>query len=51
MGDSLFKLYEESFWSERQGQTLRLSTDSQSYQLAYIDFLDFKKTKNNFKGP
>jgi hypothetical protein len=32
------------------GRTLRISTDQDS-RLAYIDFLDFRRTKSNYAGP
>jgi hypothetical protein len=41
LGDQLYNTFENGFWSERQGRTLRLSSNAYEYQLAYIDFLDF----------
>ena len=34
-----------------QGKTFRISCSKPDYQLAYVDFLDYQKVKNDYIGP
>lgn len=49
--DAIYSHFDSSFWDERKSKTLRLSTSKYDKQLAYIDFLDYNKSKQNYIGP
>ena len=40
-----------SFWDERSSRTLRVSSSTTDNQLAYIDFLNYEKSKSEYVGP
>ena len=47
----LYQQFDMAHWEDRSGKTVRLSCDSQNFQLAYIDFLDYSKKKKDYTGP
>jgi hypothetical protein len=47
----IYNSFDRSFWDERGQKTIRVSTSTTDNQLAYIDFLDFMKTKSDYIGP
>jgi hypothetical protein len=48
--DKLYRSFDDSDWDNITDRTLRFSTD-ESARLGYVDFLDYRKNKENYKGP
>ena len=46
----LYSSFDAAEWEDITSRTLRMSTDEGS-RLGYVDFLDYRKNKNNFRGP
>jgi len=46
----LYSAFDVSDWEDVTGRTLRISADGGS-RLGYVDFLDYRRNKSNFKGP
>ena len=48
---ALFRYFPPQFWSDRgDNKSLRLGWSKADHNLAYIDFLDFEKTRENWLG-
>ena len=49
----MYKKFNTDFWdmNGHQGKTLRISTSPNDYQLAYVDFLDYERVRNDYIGP
>ena len=47
----LFRFFPPQFWSDKgDNKSMRLGCSPHDYSLAYIDFLDFSKTRENWLG-
>ena len=52
MQDQLYQNFDSSFWDSRnKSRTIRMSTSTTDNQLAFIDFLDYEKSKKDYIGP
>lgn len=50
--DQIYEAFDSSFWDSRnKGRTIRVSSSTADNQLAYIDFLDYEKSKKDYIGP
>lgn len=49
--DEIYDNFDVSFWDERSSRTLRVSSSTTDNQLAYIDFLNYEKSKSEYVGP
>jgi hypothetical protein len=48
---NLFRFFPPQFWSDKgDNKSMRLGCSSEDYNLAYIDFLDFSKNRENWLG-
>lgn len=48
---ALFRHFPPQFWSDRgNNKSLRLGCSQADHNLAYIDFIDFEKTRENWLG-
>jgi hypothetical protein len=48
---TLFRHFPPQFWSDRgDNKSIRLGCSESDYNLAYIDFVDFERTKENWLG-
>ena len=48
--EGLYNAFEVAEWEDITGRTIRVSSDEES-RLAWVDFLDYRKTKSSFKRP
>lgn len=47
----MYRHFPAQFWGDKgDNKTIRLGCSKDNYQLAYIDFLDFSKSKENYLG-
>ena len=48
----LYSTFDAKFWDSRnRSKTIRVSASTSDNQLAYIDFLDYEKSKKDYIGP
>lgn len=50
LAEGLYNAFEVAEWEDITGRTIRVSSDEES-RLAWVDFLDYRKTKSSFKRP
>ena len=49
--ERLYRLFPPQFWNDAgNNKTMRLGCSLVDHRLAYVDFLDFSQTKENWKG-
>lgn len=48
---NVYSSFDQSFWDVRGQKTLRIGTSGRDNQLAYIDFLNYEKSKKEYIGP
>lgn len=49
--DEIYEHFDSSFWEERDGRSIRLSSSTTDHQLAYIDFINYDNRKSDYIGP